>query len=306
VAEPEGAWEPGQRGPDDDPATAVTVAYAHATEVAYSWHHSMVELIGYDMANHGRVVRGGYVAIRCGTNGLVEARNMAVREFLADDRADWLFWIDTDMGFAADTVDRLFEAADPRGRPLVGALAFSQRELTVDGVGGWETQATPTVFDWAKVPPPDAPAGNGDGQPVDGAAEQMGFAVRWDYPANTLVPVAGTGMACVLIHRSVFALVEAKLGPVWYERVPNTRTGQLIGEDLSFCLRAGSLGIPMWVHTGIKTTHLKPIWLAERDYVLQRAFAAVPVDVPIPEEDPVPAGVVASASSAPSNEGPVA
>ena len=245
--------------PEFDPAAAVTVAYVHQHEVAYSWHHSMVELVGYDLANGCRVMQGGYIGMRSTAAGLVEARNQAVRHFLDDGKADWLFWVDTDMGFAPDIVDRLLEAADPEARPVVGALAFTQTEKTDDGMGGWRCHATPAVFDWAKLD-----------------TGELGFAVRWDYPPNTLIRVGGTGSACILVHRSVFERVEAAHGRVWYDRVPNTTTGQLLGEDLSFCLRAGALKIPLHVHTGVRTTHFKATWLGDLDYQQQRAALLAP------------------------------
>lgn len=262
--------------PGDDVGDAVTVAYAHSSTVTYSWHHSMVELVGYDMANHGRILRGGYVALRVGTDGLVEARNTAVKEFLAERGGDWLWWIDTDMGFAPDTVDRLVEAADPVERPVVGALCFSQRETFSDGMGGWRCSATPTVFDWAKVNVYDEALVDGVRRRTK-VGEQRGFAVRWDYPANTVTRCDGTGAACVLVHRSVYERVADKYGPVWYERVPNISTGQLIAEDLSFCVRVGSLDIPLHVHTGIPTSHQKLVWLGEEDYWRQRAVDPPPV-----------------------------
>lgn len=236
---------------DDElnPDDAVVLAYVNSNEVAFSWHHSMIELIGWDLAHHNRILQGGYIAMRCGTNGLVEARNKAVQNFLDDGRAQWLFWIDTDMGFAPDTIDRLMEVADPVERPIVGALAFSQRETNSDGMGGWRTAPTPTVFDWRHL----------DGQ--------QGFAVRWDYPPDTVTRCAGTGSACILIHRSVFEQVEAKYGPNWYSRIPNLSMGELTSEDLSFCMRAGALDIPIFVHTGVKTTHQKLQWLSETDYL---------------------------------------
>jgi Predicted glycosyltransferases len=200
---------------------AVTVAYVGNNMVHYSWHHSLFQLVAYDGVNSNRLRTGGFIAMRCGTNGLVEARNKAVQTFLEEDKADWLFWIDTDMGFEPDVVDRLFEAADPEKRPMVGALCFSWHEDEPDTMGGYRHTATPTVYDWAHI----------DGQ--------YGWQVRWQYPDNTLTPVGGTGAACVLIHRSVFEKIQAEHGRVWYDRIVNVTTGQLIGEDLSFCLRAG-------------------------------------------------------------------
>lgn len=240
----------------EDLEGAVVLAYVHSNDVAYSWHHSMIELMGWDFANLCRVVRGGFISIRCGTDGLVEARNKAAATFLHEKRGDWLFWLDTDMGFAPDTLDRLMEVADPEDRPIVGGLCFSHRETIADEMGGWRCVPTPTVMDWAHID------------------EQMGFAVRWDYPDNTVTQVGGTGSACILIHRSVFEKIEEKYGPTWYDRVPNTSTGQVVSEDLAFCMRAGSLQIPIHVHTGVKTTHQKTLWLAEDDYRRDRALNA--------------------------------
>jgi glycosyltransferase involved in cell wall biosynthesis len=247
---------------------AVAVAYVYnGHQVAYSWHHSMIELIGYDLCHEGRIIRGGYVAMKCGTDGLADARNKAVNLFLKEGLADWLFWIDTDMGFAADTVDRLLAAADPAERPVVGGLAFTQKEEEPDGMGGWRCRAAPTVFDWTVLD---------DGQ--------MGFSVRWKYPPDALVQVAGTGAACLLVHRSVFERIEAEYG-TWYDRVPNTTTKQVVSEDLSMCLRAGALGIPVHVHTGVQTTHQKTLWLAQDDYFGQVALSQLAPPVPAATEE---------------------
>lgn len=237
---------------DEDRGGAVAVAYAHSNTCSMSWHHSMMQLLNYDLAHNTRVFRGGWVATRCGTNGLTEARNLAVREFLkGEPRLDWMFWVDTDMGFEPDIIDRLMEVADPVERPMVGALAFSMRELGQDGLGGWRVAPTPTLFDW----------GEDEGK--------HGFMVRFNYDRNTVTRVAGTGSACVLIHRSVFERCEEKYG-TWYDRIPNTETGQLIGEDLSFCMRLGALDIPIYVHTGVETNHEKTIWIKEEVYIEAR------------------------------------
>lgn len=251
----------------EDRAGAVTVAYVHGNEIAHSWHRSIMDLVGYDLVNSGRVLRGGWLAMRYGADGLVAARNKAVAQFLADGQADWLFWIDTDMGIAPDTVDRLLAAAHPDKRPIVGALCFAQRERVPDGMGGYRCTANPTIFDWAQVD------------------DAHGFLARSSYPVNTVVACAGTGSACLLIHRSVFERIAAENGRVWYDRVQNKEAGHLISEDLSFCLRAGALGIPVYVHTGVRTTHFKEFWLSEQDYwsraVAPPATAGTAVVVPV-------------------------
>jgi GT2 family glycosyltransferase len=244
--------------PEHDPTNAVAVAFVHTDEVLYSWVHSLLQLLDHDLANHARVWTGGWVSIRGGTDNLAYARNMAVRDFLKAKRADWLFWCDTDMGFAADTVDRLMEAADPAERPVVGALCFANREVDDDGMGGKRALAAPVIMHWAKH------------------GEEFGFDTQWDYPRDALVRCDGVGSACILIHRSVFEKVAEAYGPKWYARSVNPSTGELAGEDLSFCARLMSLGIPVHVHTGVKTTHAKRMWLAEEDYWRQRALNAPP------------------------------
>ena len=58
--------------------------------------------------------------------GLVDSRNTVVAAFLDGTDDDWFWWLDDDMGFAPDTLDRLRLAADPVERPIVGALCFYQ------------------------------------------------------------------------------------------------------------------------------------------------------------------------------------
>lgn len=239
-------------------ADAVTMAYVHQSRDSHSWQHSVMELIGFDAAHEGRLMRGGYVSMRGGTDGLSDARNKGVVEFLTDEQlrdVPWLLWVDTDMGFSPDSLERLMEVADPTDRPVVGGLCFVQMEPDPDGMGGFSTRAAPTIYDWTQTE--DA---------------KQGFAVRWDYSANTLLRCDGTGSAFILIHRRVLELMVEKLGPVWYDRVTNPTTKALIGEDLSFCLRAGSLGVPVHVHSGVRTTHHKEIWLGEDRYWAERAM----------------------------------
>lgn len=226
----------------------VCVAYVHGTEVAHSWHQSLMALIAHDVANRQHVIGGGWLATRYGTGGIVQARNDTAAAFTHGQTADWLMWFDTDMGFEANAVDLLFEQAHPEKRPIVGGLCFMNREVGHDGVGGFLIQPAPTIFDWVDL------------------GEQQGFQVRMEYERDQMTQCGGTGSAFVLIHRSVFEKIEAEYGPTWYSPVRNPSTGTTISEDLSFCIRASALDIPIHVHTGVKTTHYKHMWLDERIY----------------------------------------
>lgn len=237
---------------EDSRVGAVTVAYIHPDEVTASWHQSLMSLIAFDMANEARVLRGGWIAERCASSASIpEARNTVVQAFLAERDAEWLFWIDTDMGFAPDALEQLVAVADPEKRPIVGGLCFAVKPLEDDGMGGWRMGVVPTIYDWTDVPETGG----------------KGFVSRSEYKPQAVIQCAGTGSACILIHRTVLERIAAESRGAWYDRVPNN--GGLIGEDLSFCLRAGGLGIPVFVHTGVRTTHFKPGWIGEDDFIAQ-------------------------------------
>jgi hypothetical protein len=231
----------------------VTLAYLHGTEVAYSFHDSLVNLLLFDAANEQRVIAGGYIAMRCATGGVVEGRNRVAEAFLERD-SDWLFVIDTDMGFTPDTLERLIQAADPVERPIVGALCFAWRELAQDGMSGFRSAPRPTIFDYVDTP------------------EGTKFMGVTTYPADDVVQYAGTGSACVLIHRTVIEKIQENYGSTWYDRIRGD-DGKPLGEDISFCVRANSCGFPIHVHTGVKTTHLKQLWVSEVDYLQYMALA---------------------------------
>lgn len=249
----------------------VRLAYVHEPEAAHSWHRSLIDLIGYDAAHDGRLE--DWSGISGGTDGLVGARNEQVRLFLKSS-AEWLFWIDTDMGFAPDSLDQLLAVAHPTDRPIVGGLCFAMRDLVHDGMGGRRNVPVPTIYDWAS---------DGNGQ---------GFTARRHYPRDAVVQCSATGSAFVLVHRSVFEKIADTFlarGQAWYDKTtltPDTldKGRTEISEDLSFCMRAAAVGCPTFVHTGVKTTHLKWVWLGEDRYLQETwpAPALEPVAVVVP------------------------
>ena len=238
----------------------VLLAYLHPHDVAASFHRSLLDLISYDRTHGQRL--GHSAAVKCQAGGIPEGRNMATTAVLKAEGLDWLFFLDADMGFAPNVLEQLLAVADPVERPIVGGLCFAQREQAEDGMGGWRCAPRPTIFDYVDL---------GEGRKFTGVAH---------YPVNELVRCAGTGAACLLIHRSVIE----KIGVGWFDRIKGT-DGSLLGEDISFCVRAAAAGFPIHVHTGIRTTHLKNLWLGEPDFwswfTPPAATARVDVIVPV-------------------------
>jgi hypothetical protein len=168
---------------------------------------------------------------------LSPARNLLVRRFLDGDAA-WLFMVDTDMAFAPDAITRLIAAADPAERPIVGGLYYCAGPPGAD--------PDPVTFQWVDV----------RGEP--------GLIRYRDWTPGECVPVAATGAACLLTHRTALEQVEKHAGDIaapWF--CESRLGGLLIEEDLTFCVRCTDAGIPIYVHTGVQFGHVKSVTLGK-------------------------------------------
>lgn len=214
------------------------------------------DLLLRDQATSQRIVRPGGAELRqlCGTGGIVAGRNRVAADFLDRTDADWLWFIDTDMGFAADTVDRLVAAAERDIRPVVGGLAFKlTRERERGDFYAERYKVQPTLYQYLEI------------------GDEVGFAPIEPYPRDELVPVSATGAACLLIHRRALTKLRRTCGDVWFDPIthPTGDKGKprTFSEDLSFCVRLASCDIPVHVHTGVKTCHEKGgVYLDEHLY----------------------------------------
>jgi glycosyltransferase involved in cell wall biosynthesis len=204
----------------------------------------------YDVRPGGpqSLLRGGYLAQYGNEAGYDAARNKVARSFLDERDADWLWWVDSDMGWSFDSLERLMACAHPTDRPIVGGLCFGNKPVADDGTNGQMFQMFPTVY------------------ALDERDDKAGFSPIYDYPVNELIQVGGTGSAFVLIHRSVFQRIRDRFGDTWYDRIPHPKNDVPFGEDLSFCLRAIAVDAPIFVHTGVRTNHHKWEYLSEPSY----------------------------------------
>jgi cephalosporin hydroxylase len=251
----------------------VQIAYLHSEHVSHSWHESLRQVWEYDLARAATdpdcdlisALRDGYriarkpLNLRCGSAVVAHVRNYATRLFLDKTQHEWMLFIDTDMGFAGDAVHRLLDAADPTTRPVVGALCFAVMESGGDGMSGWRRTIVPTMYKLGKTSDTDQPS----------------FCYYGPYEDGAVLPVAGTGGAFLLMHRSALEKVRAEVGDHWFDMMYDG-AGDIVGEDVAFCGRLLRAGIVPQVHTGVKTTHHKEVWVSEQDYLMQEALAVPP------------------------------
>lgn len=223
---------------------------------------SYLELTLRDLGHKQRIIRenGLYLRKCAGTAGIPDGRNEVAARFLDETDGEWLWFVDTDMGFAPDTVDRLVASADRATRPVMGGLCFAQRRIEPRPFHASRFGIIPTVYQYVETD------------------DEVGFAPIEAYDVDTVIEVSGTGAACLLIHRSALEKVRASYGDAWFDpaKHPTGLKGKprTFSEDLSFCVRLAAVGVPVHVDTAVKTVHEKGgIFLDEDAYDRQQALA---------------------------------
>jgi GT2 family glycosyltransferase len=244
----------------DGVITTVVPGFVDGQEWAACFGLSWADLLLHDQAGPGRIIRQGgqYLREVAGTMGVAAARNSIARAFLANTDGDWLFMVDTDMGFAPDTVDRLAFTAAARKAEVVGALAFCQKrdtDLAAPDLHATRLRIQPTIYEFTEVE----------------ETGEKGFRSIGKYRRDQYQTVAATGAACLLISRKVLAKVGPDpFQPITIQGAGGNGTDRTFSEDLSFCLRVQAQGFEIGVDSSIKTTHYKGgIFLDETTYAMQ-------------------------------------
>lgn len=194
------------------------VTYPHANTVSQSFMWSMLNMDRKYIRDI--VPTRGYPG-----TGLILARNAAVEVFLRSD-ADWLWTLDTDIGFEPDSLDRLL--AHPNYSIISGfyKTTCETGPLYLDGSTGWK-----------ELPLALQEADDGRFRPYD------------KYEGAMEVDAVGAG--CLLVHRGVFQVLDSG----WYDTVRG------LGEDISFCVKARYAGYKILCDTDVKLSHHKAVWL---------------------------------------------
>lgn len=184
-----------------------------------------------------RMQRVGASKVSFLSNSLVfDARNMLAAEAL-DDEVDRVLWLDSDMGFSIDLMQRMADDLDS-GLDCVSCIYVKRKFPT-----------GPCIYD--KV--------------VRDDTHPNGIArVYSDYPKDQLFEIAGCGFGAVMMDAKMLKDVYDTYGQP-FNPIPNG-----LSEDLAFCWRAGQLGYKLHCDSRIKVDHIGLFPYREDHYLTQK------------------------------------
>lgn len=161
-------------------------------------------------------------------------RNFVVEKFLTTEH-EWLWFVDSDIEIANDTLYKLLDAADPATHPVV-------------------TGIYPMILNEGQVP---SIFTRGYDEKVD-KVTMMPYLTLPDSPT---IEVDGCGAGCLLIHRSILTTMRTIFPPEkpWFDmgifdQVP-------YGEDFTFCMRVAQMGYKPLAVTTAHCSHNKTMKL---------------------------------------------
>lgn len=192
----------------------VAIGYVHPGLVHEKFMRGILAALSADRGQHLSTLISACPA------GIAESRCDVVAEFLDEHDEEWLWFLDTDTIVSPDTHLKLLDAADPKERPIVSAIYYSE----------WATGDLAPV--WAVWRDDEL-------KPVAEIPEGMEF-----------VRLAGVGMGCCLIHRSVLEKLREDSKDPWpwfgHDAINTSKGVKRLGEDFTFCLRAIRAGFSIW------------------------------------------------------------
>ena len=151
---------------------------------------------------------------------------------------DYVLWIDSDMTFEPDLMERMF--ASIGDKQMLTALCFGRRP-----------PFKPCIFKHIDV--------KRDGMAAEPKTENW-----YDYPRDQIVEIAACGFACVLQKVEMIDVMNSTYGVPFFPIAG-------LGEDLSYCYRAKQIDYKMYADTSIKVGHIMRLSVDEnfRDNVFQ-------------------------------------
>ena len=178
----------------------------------------------------------GEIAYSISASSLIyDARNKLTLEAIKS-QCDRVMWLDSDMSFEPDIIQRLAARMD-EGYDMVTGHYFSRRG------------------DYGPIIYKDV----GVREREDGKKEPYANAYT-DYPRNQLFKIAGCGFGAVMCSINVLTQVLVKFGLPFSPILG-------FGEDISFCTKVNQLGIQIYCDSSIKVGHVGYKVITEEDHI---------------------------------------
>lgn len=155
-----------------------------------------------------------------------EARNKLMLKAL-EKEADYILWLDSDMKFPPDILLKLLEDAE-QGMEYVCGLYFKRQLPTSPVIAKsitWEQDKNTGIV-------------------------THGAELYTDYPKDEVFEIAGSGFGCVLTKTSLILECAEKFATSPFDPLPQ------LGEDYSFCWRAGMISKKLYCDSRVKVGHV--------------------------------------------------
>ena len=175
--------------------------------------------------------------VRFGASSLIYDTRNQLLAYALENSFERVLWFDSDMTFTRSDLECLIEDLD-NGYEIVSGLYFKRKP-----------PFTPTIFKTCEI------------QKLEGNLLDPVSEVYTDYPNNSIFEIAACGFGCVMMDMNAVKRIVEKMGRMLFMPVAG------FGEDLSFCLRARSLGMKIWCDSRIKCGHVGEMLYNEEFYL---------------------------------------
>lgn len=158
------------------------------------------------------------LAMQMGSLIYTSRNNLATRAIQSE--ADYVFWMDSDMVFAPDTLVRMVDVLQKNKLDILTGIYFRRVQ-----------PFSPVLFDMLEI------------------RDQRASWTSFNEIPDGLFEVGGCGFGCVLMDTGVFIDVQSKFKQM-FAPIGN------VGEDLSFCWRARECGYKIYCDPSIVCGHV--------------------------------------------------
>jgi hypothetical protein len=228
-----------------DAENDVLAAFIHNGSVATCFMESFLAAFAEDAMRHSR---GGHrrrlVEYQTQQGPYIQSnRSLVAKYFLRHTAAQWLWWLDNDIEFPPDSLYRLLRAAEVHECGILGAAYWNQ-------YGASSESTTGRYLSWLLFTDEGVRA-------VENLPEEVD-------PCE----VTAVGMGCTLIHRDVVAAVDAAHPEHPWSTFGadllryDDGTSDVMGEDVTFCLRAQRAGYKTYGLPSLIVEHHKAHFMA--------------------------------------------